>query len=97
VLLVKKLSKLAYTPGKEEWKMQALKMFNSVRPFISAIAVIAAAAALVFTIYFTQFDMQWVTFLAGILVAAILAEAARVSRAEWFARRRTAQLLLLKD
>jgi PAS domain S-box-containing protein len=77
--------------------MQALKVFNSVRPFISAIAVIAAAAALVFTIYFTQFDMQWVTFLAGILVAAILAEAARVSRAEWFARRRTAQLLLLKD
>jgi PAS domain S-box-containing protein len=94
---VKKLSKLAYTPGKGEWEMQGLKIFHNVRPFISAIAVIAAAAALVFAIYFTQLDMQWTTFLAGVLVAAILAEAARVSRAEWFARRRTAQLLLLKD
>ena len=60
--------------------MQGLNIYHAVRPFISALAVIATAAVLVFTIYFTELGPQWITFLAGILVAAILAEAARVSR-----------------
>jgi len=77
--------------------MQIRNIFRAVRPFISAIAVITTAAALVFAIYFTQLGLQWTTFLAGILVAAILAEATRVSRAEWVAMRRTAQLSSIKD
>jgi len=77
--------------------MQIRKIFRAVRPFISALAVIATAAALVFTIYFTRLGLQWTTFLAGVLVAAILAEATRVSRAEWVAMRRTAQLTAVKD
>src|SRR5574340_1105748 len=77
--------------------MQIRKIFRAVRPFISALAVIATAAALVFTIYFTRIGLQWTTFLAGVLVAAILAEATRVSRAEWVAMRRTAQLTAVKD
>ena len=72
--------------------MQARNIFRAVRPFISALAVIATAGVLVFTIYFTELGPQWITFLAGILVAAILAEATRVSRAEWVSMRRTAQL-----
>lgn len=72
--------------------MKVSNMFRAVRPFISAIAVIATGAILVFTIYFTEIGPQWITFLAGILVAAILAEATRVSRAEWTTMRRTAQL-----
>src|SRR3989338_8635021 len=78
-------------------KMQIRKMFHAVRPFLSAVAVIATAAALVFAIYFTELGHQWTTFLAGILVAAILAEATRLSRAEWVLMRRTAQLSSLKD
>lgn len=77
--------------------MKARIIFRTVRPFISAIAVIATSVALVFTIYFTDLGMQWVTFLGGILVAAILSEAARVSRAEWVAVRRSAQLAVLKE
>lgn len=77
--------------------MQIRKMFHAVRPFVSALAVIATGAALVFTIYFTELGLQWTTFLAGILVAAILAEATRVSHAEWVVMRRTAQLTAAKD
>ncbi|MBI1174964.1 MAG: EAL domain-containing protein [Sideroxydans sp.] len=76
--------------------MRSRKLMQSVKPFVSAIAVIAIAAVLVFTIYFTQLSMQWATFLAGVLVAAVLAEAARVSRAEWIFMRRTAQLSSVK-
>lgn len=76
--------------------MQGRKLFHAIRPFISAVAVIATAAVLIFTIYFTQLGPQWITFLTGILVAAILAEATRRSHAEWVVTRRTAQLLSIK-
>lgn len=72
-------------------------IFHTVRPYISAAAVITTAAILVFAIYFTGLSLEWVTFLAGVLVAAILAEATRVSRVEWLAARRSVQLASLKD
>ncbi|OIQ96959.1 cyclic di-GMP phosphodiesterase YfgF [mine drainage metagenome] len=72
-------------------------VFRTVRPFFSALAVIATAAALVFAIYFTGIGLQWITFLGGVLVAAILAEATRVSHVEWVVARRTAQLSAVKD
>jgi PAS domain S-box-containing protein len=72
-------------------------IFRTVRPFISALAVIVTSVALVFTIYLTELGLQWVTFLGGVLVAAILSEAARVSRAEWVAVRRSARLTVLKE
>ncbi len=71
--------------------------FRTVRPFISALAVIATATVLVFAIYFTELGLQWITFLGGILVAAILSEATRVSRVEWLATRRSAQLTTIKN
>lgn len=77
--------------------MKARIIFHTVRPFFSALAVIATSAALVFTIYFTELGLQWVTFLGGVLVAAILSEATRVSHIEWLAARRTAQLSVIKD
>lgn len=77
--------------------MKARILFRAVRPFVSALAVLATSAALVITIYFTQLGVQWVTFLGGVLVAAILSEAARVSRAEWLAARRLAQITVIKD
>jgi PAS domain S-box-containing protein len=77
--------------------MHGRKLFHTVQPFISAAAVIVTAVILVFTIYFTELGPQWITFLAGILVAAILAEATRRSRAEWVVTRRTAQLSAVKN
>ena len=77
--------------------MQGRNIFRIVRPLLSAFALIALSATLVFTIYFTQIGQQWIVFLSGILVAAVLAEATRMSRAEWAVMRRTAQLSSLKD
>jgi hypothetical protein len=62
--------------------MKARIMFRAVRPFVSALAVIATSAALIFTIYFTRLGLEWVTFLGGVLLAAILSGAARVSQVE---------------
>ncbi|HEU0186547.1 MAG TPA: EAL domain-containing protein [Gallionellaceae bacterium] len=77
--------------------MRIQNLFNNVQPFISTIAVVAIAGVLVFTIYFTRFDVHWVAFLAGVLVAAVLAEATRLSRVEWLLMRRSAQMATLKD
>ncbi len=72
--------------------MKAIRFFHVVRPYLAVIAVIATAAALVFTIYFTALGIHWTAFLSGVLVAATLAEASRVTHAEWMIKRRTAQL-----
>jgi len=77
--------------------MRNFKLFRTVQPYIPAVAVIATSAALVFAIYFTELGLQWTTFLAGLLVASILAEASRTSRSEWLLMRRTAQLSSVKD
>lgn len=73
------------------------KLTSPIRPYISAFAVIAIVLMLVFTIFFTMLSVEWITFLAGILVAAVLAEATRVSRAEWMLVRRTSQLSGMKN
>lgn len=77
--------------------MRIRDIFRTVRPIISALAVIATSGVLVAAIYYTQIGLQWITFLAGILVAAILAEATRVSRIEWIATLRSAKLSAIKD
>lgn len=77
--------------------MRSINLFRAVRPYLPALAVIATSAMLVFAIYFTELGLQWTTFLAGLLVASILAEASRTSRSEWMLMRRTTQLASLKD
>lgn len=77
--------------------MRFSKLFHTVRPFATAIALVAVALLLVFTVYFTLASIQWVAFLTGVLMAAVLAEATRVSHAEWVVIRRTAQVSALKD
>lgn len=49
-------------------------------------------ALLVVTIYLTLYDVQWLTFLGGVLFAGVVAMASRASRAEWIIARRTRQL-----
>jgi len=73
------------------------KLANVIRPSVSAIAILILNAFLIAAIYWTLFSLPWMAFLSGVLVAAILAEATRVSRAEWRLLRRTAQLSALKD
>lgn len=77
--------------------MQIRKLFRAIAPILTTLSVIFTAAILMFAIYFTDIGKDWITFLSGILVAAILAEATRVSRAEWLIMRRTAQLASIKE
>lgn len=77
--------------------MRFSKIFHHVQPYLAAIAVILVVSLLVFAIYFTDLNMQWITFLTGVLIASILGMTSRASRAEWINTRRTAQLTLVKD
>ncbi|MDP1997015.1 MAG: EAL domain-containing protein [Gallionella sp.] len=77
--------------------MRNINLYRAVSPYLPAVAIIATSTALVSAIYFTELGLQWTTFLAGLLVASILAEASRTSRSEWMLMRRTAQLSSLKD
>jgi PAS domain S-box-containing protein len=71
--------------------------FRTVRPFVSALAVIATTSMLVFAIYFSELTPLWIAFLGGVLVSAILAEATRVSHLEWVSLRRSVQLAAMKE
>jgi adenylate cyclase len=77
--------------------MRIRRIFHKIQPYLAAMAVILVVSLLVFAIYFTDLGMQWVTFLTGVLIAAILGMASRASQAEWVNTRRTAQLTLAKD
>jgi len=61
--------------------MQLPSLYQSVRPYLSAVAAIVATSLLVFMIVFTEFDVHWVTFLAGVLMAATLSLASKAARA----------------
>jgi PAS domain S-box-containing protein len=56
-------------------------LLQSVKPFIAAGAVIATGGVLIPAIYFTLLDLQWIAFLAGVLIASILAMTAQATRA----------------
>ena len=64
---------------------------------LPAFATIALGGVLLTTIYFTLLDWAWVTFLGGVLFAAVIALASRASRAEWAITSRTEQLVRLRD
>lgn len=72
------------------------RKFFRPRPITTILAVVATTAALVFTIFYTQLGSIWVTFLTGVLVSAIIAEATLRSRAEFVVLRRTAKLAAVK-
>ena len=76
--------------------MHNIKFSRAVKTSVTALAVIATSVVLVFTIYFTDLGMQWITFLTGLLIASILAQVSRTSRSEWMLMRRTAQFSAIK-
>lgn len=84
-------------PPRQSSRKSAKKLSNPVKPLASVAAVFLISGMLVLTILLTGVNMTWITFLTGVLVSALLAEATRVSRAEWALMRRTAQLSAAKD
>jgi adenylate cyclase len=73
------------------------RIYRSVQTYVTAVAVIITVVLLVFTIYFTELNMQWATFLTGILIASVLSMTSRASRSEWIITRRTLQLASMKS
>ena len=63
-----------------------------LRPYLTAITVVALSVMLVFTIYHTLLDLQWIAFLLGVLFAALLSMVSQSVKAQWRLVRRSAQL-----
>lgn len=72
-------------------------MTNQLRTVLTAGLTVILGMTLLATIYFTMLDLQWVTFLAGVLFAAAVAAASQMSRAQWVIARRTKQWLRAKE
>lgn len=72
-------------------------LYQHVGSAFSAVAVIVTAGLLVFMIVFTEFDLHWVTFLSGILMAASLSLASRATRADRAVQRSSAKLQESQD
>ena len=64
---------------------------------LPSLATLCLAVLLVFTIFFTGLDWQWVAFLSGILCAAVLSLVSASWKAQWRVARRTAQLAQFKE
>jgi EAL domain-containing protein (putative c-di-GMP-specific phosphodiesterase class I)/PAS domain-containing protein len=77
--------------------MRLPPLYQQVRSAFSAVAVIVTAALLVFMIVFTEFDLHWVTFLSGILIAASLSLASRATRADRAVQHSSAKLQEIQD
>ncbi|MGE3376587.1 MAG: diguanylate phosphodiesterase, partial [Vicinamibacteria bacterium] len=73
------------------------RLVQRLLPYLTALAVLVLCALLLFAVYFTQLELPWVSFLAGVLVAAVIALVTRVSRSEWRVARRQAQLARVRE
>lgn len=73
------------------------RAFIRLAPYFGAAGTLVIVVLLLGTMYLTRLDLQWVTFLSGILMAAVLAMATRSARADWMIARRTAQLSSVKE
>ena len=67
-------------------------IYRSVRPYVSASALLITVTLLIAAIYYNELGLPWISFLAGVLAAAIMAGASRTSRAQWIITRREAKL-----
>ena len=54
---------------------------REIRGLLIAGLVFLLCTALLFAIYFTLLEQQWIAFLAGILLAAVIAMVSQASRA----------------
>ena len=59
-----------------------------LRVLSPSLVTLVLVVLLVFTMFFTEFDRQWVTFLAGILFASVLALVSASLKSGWRAARR---------
>ena len=68
-----------------------------LRVLLPSLVTLVLVVLLVFTMFFTEFDRQWVTFLAGILFASVLALVSASLKSGWRAARRGAEAAHFKE
>lgn len=68
-----------------------LRLGPLMRLLLPTLATLTLAVLLVFTMFFTDFDLQWVTFLVGILFASVLSLISATWKSSFRTARRTAE------
>ena len=68
-----------------------------MRVLLPSLFTLILIAALVVTMFFTDFDWQWVTFLTGILFASVLSLISATWKSSWRMARRTAEAAHFKQ
>ena len=81
-------------PGKQR---KRLRFGALLRVLLPPLVTLVLAVLLVFTMFFTQFNWQWVTFLAGILFASVLALVSASLKSGWRTARRAAEAVHFKQ
>jgi EAL domain-containing protein (putative c-di-GMP-specific phosphodiesterase class I) len=76
---------------------KGLRFGRMVRVLAPSLATLVLIVLLVFTIFFTALDWQWITFLSGILFAAVLSLVSASWKSTWRIARRTAQAARFKE
>ena len=80
-----------------ESSRKRIRWGRMLRMLLPALATLSLAALLVFTIFFTLLDWQWIAFLSGILCAAVLSLVSASWKAQWSVARRTAQVAQIRE
>ena len=68
-----------------------------LRLLVPSLVTLILVALLLFTMFFTEFGWQWVTFLAGILFASVLALVTASLKSGWRTARRAAEAVHFKQ
>lgn len=72
-------------------------MTKVLRLLVPSLVILILLALLVFTIFYTIFDWQWIAFLSGILFAAVLSLVSASWKSEWRLARRALQARRFKE
>jgi len=70
---------------------QRMRMGPLLRVVLPALFTLILIVLLLFTMFFTDFDWQWVTFLGGILFASVMSLVSSTWKSGWRMARRTAE------
>jgi EAL domain-containing protein (putative c-di-GMP-specific phosphodiesterase class I)/PAS domain-containing protein len=74
-----------------------LRLGPLMRVLLPSLFTLILIVLLLFTMFFTAFDWQWVTFLGGILFASVLAMVSSTWKSGWRMARRTAEAAHFKQ
>ena len=80
-----------------EPERKRLRFGPLLRVLLPSLVTLALVVLLLFTMFFTDFDWQWVTFLGGILFASVLALVSAALKSGWRTARRAAEVAHIKQ